>query len=109
MIAWIPVMIGAIIFPYTKKILYSRTEMSKHIILGIPLITIAGIFGLLAVCTLTAFLLFDPVAAGPSIHSLGTVFILFFTGTVWYTVVKRIRKRKENIDITKAFDEIPID
>lgn len=109
MIAWIPVMIGAIIFPFRKKTLYDQTEISKYKLLGIPLISIAGLLGFITVTTLSIFLLFDNVAAGPSIHSIGTIAILFIIVTVWYVIVKRIRKKKENIDISKVFDEIPID
>jgi len=109
MLAWIPVMIGAIIFPYRKKSMYKETEISKYEPWGIPLISIAGFFGLLAVATLSVFLLFDEVATGPIIQSIGTILVLFTVAVVWYYTVKNIRKKKENIDISRAFDEIPID
>lgn len=109
MIAWLPVTFSAIIFPYTRKQLYQKTPIAKYTLCNIPVITISGIFGFSSNVVLVWFLLEDEVAAGHSIYSIGTVCILFVTSTMWYLLTKRNVSKKSGFDISKSFEEIPID
>jgi hypothetical protein len=50
----------------------------------------------------------DPLAAGHDPKSIGAVVGVFGLGIILYYVMKRLRKR-QGIDVTLAFKEIPIE
>ena len=108
MLAWIPTMIGAILFPFTRKELYEQSYLAGKRILGLPVLSVAGGTGLAATCTLVFRLWNDPIAAGHSPQSLLTISALFIIGLGWYFIVHRIRKR-QGIDLSRAFRQIPIE
>ena len=108
MIAWLPIMLAAIVFPYRRPSIYAGSPIAGWRLAGVPVMTLAGILGTLAVGTIVWFLFRDPVAAGPSAVSLGTLAVLFAVSATWYVLAVVIRK-KQNIDIRRAFAEIPIE
>ncbi len=108
MVAWIPTMLGAVIFPYSRPDLFSRGGMAGRKLIGLPLMSVAGTVALAAVITLTILLWNDPIAAGHSPESLGTIAAVFTTGFGLYLVAKTVRRRS-GIAIEKAFAEIPIE
>lgn len=109
--------IAAIILPYTKPDLYNASPVAKYKILGIPLITVAGvIFGGFLVFLLYEWIL-DPNAlygigysineAGlknvPSLIYMGSMYVL---AAIIYFGFKSARK-KQGIDLDKVHAEIP--
>jgi APA family basic amino acid/polyamine antiporter len=108
MLAWIPTMLGALIFPYLRPELFARSGMGGSRLLGIPTIVIAGSFGLVAVLVLTVLLWNDEVAAGHSPQSLATIGVVFGVGFVWY-LAARVVRRWQGLEIDRAFREIPIE
>ncbi|RIK30398.1 MAG: hypothetical protein DCC56_08705 [Anaerolineae bacterium] len=109
--------IAAIILPYTKPDLYNASPVAKYKILGIPLITVAGvIFGGFLVFLLYEWIL-DPNAlygigysineAGlknkPSLIYMGSMYLL---AAIIYFGFKSARK-KQGIDLDKVHAEIP--
>jgi amino acid transporter len=112
--------ISAIILPYTKPDLYKASPIAKYNILGIPLITIAGvIFGGFLVYLLVEWL-FDPwlhpdfAPAGLYGISLGNInaviymFANYALAAAIYFGFKAYRKSK-GIDLNKVQAEIPVE
>ena len=111
--------ISAIILPYTKPDLYKASPIAKYNVLGIPLITVAGlIFGGFLVFLLYQWIL-DPNALygiGYSINEAGykNVSSLIYMGAMYvlaaiiYFSFKSYRKSK-GIDMDKVQAEIPVE
>ncbi|GAB4492630.1 MAG: APC family permease [Anaerolineales bacterium] len=109
--------IAAILLPYRKPEMYNASPIAKYKILGIPLITVAGlIFGGFLVFLLYQWL-FDPNAlygigysVNPNGYKNGTslVFmgVLYGVATAIYLGFKAYRKRT-GIDLDKVHAEIP--
>jgi amino acid transporter len=108
MLAWIPTMLGAVVFPYRRPELFQRSGMAQSRIFGVPTMAVAGGLGLCAVLVLTVLLWNDEVAAGHSAQSLGTIGAVFAVGLAWYFSARALRRR-EGLDIERAFEEIPIE
>ncbi|MCQ3937827.1 MAG: hypothetical protein DPW18_12370 [Chloroflexi bacterium] len=111
--------ISAIILPYTKPDLYKSSPIAKYNILGIPLITVAGvIFGGFLVFLLYQWIL-DPNALygigysinengyknGTSLIFMGVNYLL---AALIYFGFKSYRKSK-GIDLSKVQSEIPVE
>jgi len=111
--------IAAIILPYKKPDLYNASPIAKYKILGIPLITVAGvIFGSFLVFLLYEWIL-DPNALygiGYSINENGykngtsIIYMLanYALAALIYFGFKAARKR-EGIDLDKVHAEIPVE
>lgn len=111
--------IAAIFLPYRKPDLYNASPIAKYKILGIPLITIAGvIFGGFLIFLLYQWIL-DPNALygiGYSINEAGVknltsiifMLVLYVLAAAIYFGFKAYRRRA-GIDISKAHQEIPVE
>ena len=114
LVIWGAVMVAAVLFPLLRKSLYESSPARNFRILGVPVMPAAGAIS--AVFFALAFWLLweDPNAAGPLIKpskmpveawiTLGAV----VAGTAWYLGAKAYRKRR-GIDISLAFQQIPIE
>lgn len=108
MLAWIPTMLGALLFPYLRSEMFECSPMASMRLFGLPLMSVAGALGLIATLVLSVMLWNDSVAAGHSFSSLGTIGAVFALGIGWYIVVRAYRAR-QGLKIDKAFQEIPIE
>lgn len=104
--------ISAIVLPYTKPDLYKASPIAKYNVLGIPLITVAGvIFGGFLVFLLYQWL-FDPNALyGIGISNTSSVIYMlsmYVLAAVIYFGFKSARKR-QGIDMDKVQSEIPVE
>jgi amino acid transporter len=108
MLAWIPTMLGAVVFPFLRREMYLRSPLANCRLLGLPVMSIAGTLGLVGVSILTVLLWNDPVAAGHSPASLATIGIVFAIGLTWYFAARALRLR-QGLRIDRAFTEIPIE
>lgn len=104
--------ISAIILPYTKPDLYKASPIAKYNVLGIPLITVAGvIFGGFLVFLLYQWL-FDPnVLYGIGLANTSSVVYMlsmYILAAVIYFGFKSARKR-QGIDMDKVQSEIPVE
>jgi APA family basic amino acid/polyamine antiporter len=88
MLAWIPTMLGALLFPYRRPQMFARSEMAGRRLLGIPWN--------------------DAIAAGHSSKSLTTIGAVFAVGLLWYFFARMFRTR-QGLAIDRAFAEIPIE
>ena len=104
--------ISAIVLPYTKPDLYKASPIAKYNVLGIPLITVAGvIFGGFLVFLLYQWL-FDPNALyGIGISNTSSVIYMlsmYVLAAVIYFGFRSARKR-QGIDMDKVQSEIPVE
>ncbi len=102
--------ISAIVLPYTKPDLYNASPIAKYKVLGLPLITVAGvIFGGFLIFLLYQWI-FDPNALyGIGISNTSSVIYMlsmYALAAVIYFGFKSARKR-QGIDLDKVHAEIP--
>lgn len=112
--------VAAILLPYRKRELYNASPIAKYKVLGIPLITVAGVvFGAFLVFLLVEWL-FDPwlnsggVPPGlygislANIPSVVYMLVMYGLAAGIYFGFKAYRKRR-GIDIDKVHQEIPVE
>ncbi|MCL4274331.1 MAG: APC family permease [Anaerolineales bacterium] len=104
--------ISAIVLPYTKPDLYRSSPIAKYNVLGIPLITVAGvIFGGFLVYLLYQWI-FDPnLLYGIGISNTNSILYMlgnYVLAAVIYFGFKAYRKSK-GIDLGKVQAEIPVE
>ncbi|MDO9301724.1 MAG: amino acid permease, partial [Anaerolineales bacterium] len=104
--------ISAIILPYTKPDLYKASPIAKYNVLGIPLITIAGlIFGGFLVYLLYQWIIDPNSLYGIGIKNTNSVIYMlanYVLAAVIYFGFKAYRKSK-GIDLNKVQAEIPVE
>ena len=104
--------IAAILLPYLKPDLYKASPIAKYNILGIPLITIAGVvFGGFLVFLLYQWLIDPNDLYGIGISNTSSVIYMlanYALAALIYFGFKFARKR-EGIDLNKVHAEIPVE
>jgi amino acid transporter len=114
LVVWGTVMVAAVLFPITRKRMYEASPARNFKLAGIPIMPAAGAVAAVFFAVMFWLLWEDPNAAGPLIHpskmpveawiTLGAL----IAGTAWYIGAKRYRRRR-GIDISLAFQQIPIE
>ena len=114
LVVWGTVMVAAVLFPLTRKSMYAASPAKNFKLAGIPIIQAAGAIsgGVLRHHDRAAVAGPDsgrpahpPVQdARRSVDTLGALVL----GTGWYIGVRRYRRR-QGIDISLAFQQIPIE
>lgn len=104
--------VSAILLPYTKPDLYKSSPIAKYNVLGIPLITVAGvIFGGFLVYLLYQWI-FDPnLLYGIGISNTSSIYYMlgnYVLAAIIYFGFKAYRKGK-GIDLSKVQAEIPVE
>ena len=114
LVVWGTVMVAAVLFPVTRRALYNASPARNFKLGPIPVMPAAGAISAVFFAFMFWLLWNDPIAAGPLIHpskmpveawiTLGAL----IAGTAWYLGAKAYRKR-QGIDISLAFHQIPIE
>jgi len=104
--------IAAAILPYRKPDLYNASPIAKFKVLGIPLITVAGvIFGSFLIFLLYLWLV-DPLKLyGIGIQNTSSIIfivVLYGLAAAIYFGFKAYRK-KSGIDLDRVHQEIPVE
>ena len=98
--------------PFIKRDLYEASPIAKYKILGIPLITVAGIiFGGFLVFLLYEWIIDPNGLYGIGISNISSVIFMlamYALALIIYVGFKWWRKR-EGIDINKIYEEIPVE
>jgi amino acid transporter len=107
-ITYLGTTIAAIILPYVKPDLYNASPVAQYKILGIPLITVAGvIFGAFLVYNI--YLWFTNALYGVnnplSLRYMGVMYLL----AIAIYVVAYFYRRSKGIDMNKVHSEIPVE
>ncbi|HHY80076.1 MAG TPA: APC family permease [Thermoanaerobacter sp.] len=107
-LAFVVVGLAAVIFPYKRKDLYDNSpEVVRSKIGGIPVMTIAGLITMLS-WSFVLIAAFSTSQFGLSVTPIAMIeaFSVPILASIWYFVATSIRKR-QGIDISKVFSEIP--
>jgi amino acid transporter len=114
LVIWGAVMVAAVLFPITRKAMYAASPAKNFKLAGIPVMPVAGAISAVFMAVMIVLLWRDPIAAGALIHPSKMPVEAWITlaalvlGTAWYIGVRRYRKR-QGIDISLAFQQIPIE
>lgn len=104
--------IAAILLPYTKKDLYEASPIAKYKILGIPMITVAGIIFALFLLFLLYEWFFDPNnlygISYRNTASLVFMLVMYLLAVILYFGFKAYRKR-QGVDVSLVYKEIPVE
>jgi amino acid transporter len=102
--------ISAIILPYTKKEMYEASPIAKYKVLGIPLITVAGVI----FAAFLIFLLYQWLVDPNGLYGIGLsntssmVFMLAMYGIAMIIyVVARYYRRSRGVSLDMLYKEIP--
>jgi amino acid transporter len=113
-VVWGTAMLSAVVFPRVRRQLFDVSPASEQRLGGIPLMSITGALAAIFLAVVLVMLWNDEIAAGPLFTSEGVrgefwllVGAVVF-GAVWYLATKAYRKR-QGIDISLAFRQIPIE
>lgn len=105
---WCIALILGSIFPITNRHMHASSPLSQKRILGIYVMSLACGAGALSLAFIVYLLWNDEVAAGHSPKSLAVIAATFALGFAFYLAVNAWRKR-QGIDISRAFKEIPVE
>ena len=86
---------------------YEASPVSKYKIGPIPLITLSGIIYFTLLAMLLYYFIVNPLYGAWNVISLVVTAIAYVTCIVYYFTVKYYRLKKEGIDISLAFRELP--
>ncbi len=104
--------VAAILLPFIKKDLYNASPIAKYKVLGIPLITVAGVIFLGFLLFLLYEWLIDPNQMyGISYRNTSSVvymLAMYVVAAALYFGFRLYRKR-QGIDIDKVYEEIPVE
>jgi len=104
--------IAAILLPYRKKELYEASPIAKYKVLGLPLISVAGVVFAAFLIFLLYLWLFDPLRLyGIGLQNTSSVIFMlvnYMLATAIYWGFKLYR-RATGIDIRKVHQEIPVE
>jgi APA family basic amino acid/polyamine antiporter len=105
--AYLVVMIGAIVYPYTSKTMFEQSPpFVKKRVAGIPAMSILGFLGAIALVVVLYTLIVQPAVSGASVQGLAIVIATYVIGFILYYAAKMYRKGK-GIDLDLVFKEIP--
>lgn len=113
-VVWGTAMVAAVFFPKTRRNLYEMSPASEQKVGGIPVMSITGALGAVFMAAVLYMLWNDVNAAGPLFSAdaiRGEFWLLLGVvvfGVVWYLAAKSYRRR-QGIDISLAFRQIPIE
>lgn len=113
-VVWGTAMVAAVTFPRTRPNLYQMSPASEQKLGGIPLMSVTGLLGAAFLLMVLIMLWNDVNAAGPLFTADGVRGELWLLaavvafGVVWYLGAKAYRRR-QGVDISLAFKQIPIE
>ena len=113
-VVWGTAMISAVVFPRVRRQLFDVSPASEQRLGGVPLMSITGALAAIFLAVVLVMLWNDEIAAGPLFTSdgvRGEFWLLLGAvvfGIVWYLAMKAYRRR-QGIDISLAFRQIPIE
>jgi basic amino acid/polyamine antiporter, APA family len=104
--------IAAILLPFIKPDLYNASPIAKYKVFGIPLITVAGvIFG-----GFLGFLLYEWIIDPLGLYGIGianissVIYMLAMYGLALIIYVGfRVYRKRQGIDVSKIYQEIPVE
>jgi amino acid transporter len=104
--------VAAILLPFIKKDLYAASPIAKYKILGLPMISVAGvIFG-----GFLCFLLYQWIIDPNELYGIGlkNTSSVIYMGAMYVLALAlyfgfKLYRRRQGIDINKIYEEIPVE
>jgi amino acid transporter len=106
--AWAVSLLGGALFPFLRKRLYAAASADGAVIRNKYLFSILMLLGSAALFYSGYILWNDSLAAGHSPLAIGIILGLVISGAIFYLLINTIRRR-QGIDISKSFEEIPVE
>ena len=104
-VLWAGVGLAAAVFPFRRRDLYESSPISHRRLAGLPAVTVAG--AILFLFAVVAIPLLFWNGAGVIDTPVAIVLVAFYVGgPVLYAVIRTVRRR-QGIDLSKAYQEIP--
>jgi amino acid transporter len=104
---YIVVMVAAILFPFLKRDLFERSPpFVRKRLAGLPLMSLFGGLGAVALLVVFYFLLLNPSVSGATSVGIAIVILSYGVGLAAYYGIKAYRKR-EGLNIDFIFSQIP--
>jgi len=101
------VMISAILYPFLNKDLFEQSPpLVKKKIGGLPVISVIGSIGAIALLVIFYYLLINPSVSGATTIGISIVVLTYLVGIVIYYGVRAWRK-SQGIELDLAFKQIP--
>lgn len=101
--------LSAMVFPYRRPEMYENSPISEWEVGGIPFMTVVGGITFVYMIGMLYFFFTDPLVGATATSSLVAVFGVFLIGFVIFYGMKYYRKKRQGIDIQKAYEEIPVE
>lgn len=99
---------AGILYPYVKKDQYTNTPAAKYKIGGLPLIVLCGAISVVFYVYIAYECYVTPAISGPvSASVLGLIAATFIVAPIIYYAARTYHLRREGLDISTAFKEIP--
>ena len=99
---------AAIVYPYWRKDQYTNTPAAKYKIGRLPLIVLCGIISVVFYAYIAYECYITPAISGPvSASVISLIAATFIVAPIIYYGARYYHQRREGIDISSAFKEIP--
>jgi APA family basic amino acid/polyamine antiporter len=107
-LVWGITMAVGVVFPYLRPQMFNSSAAARYKVAGIPVMSIVSAVATLFFAWALYLLWNDPVAAGHNPVVLETLGGVLVVGIILYVVMFVVRRR-QGIDVSLAFKEIPIE
>jgi APA family basic amino acid/polyamine antiporter len=102
-------MIAAILFPVRRKAMFNATVAARHKIAGIPVMVVCAVVFLAFVVFIDYQCLFSDAVGVNGTKGLVFVAILYGVAAATYLISKIYRKRREGLDLSVVYRELPVE
>lgn len=108
LVAWGVVLAAGVVFPFRRPDIYEKSPIAGRRILGLPLMSVLCGLGTIGAALYFVLTYMDNFAAGHEPKRLAVLVGCFVVGAAWFFVTVKLRRR-QGIDMSLAFKEIPIE
>jgi len=102
--------VSAVIFPFRKRVrtIWESSPYRRFTILGVPLLTVAGIVYLGYICVLLYFAFIDPATRDVTGKNMISFAVAWAVGIAWFLWWKR-QNTKVGVDVGITYGQLPPD
>ncbi|MCR6692426.1 MAG: hypothetical protein MRT15_08540 [archaeon YNP-LCB-003-016] len=108
-IAYFGTTVACLLFPARRPGLFSKNPVAKYRASGVPLVSIVSAIYIIFLLYVFWLWAVDPVYVVNNPYSAGFMIFLYVLSAAIYFSFKYYRKKKEGIDLSRVFEEIPVE
>ena len=97
--------VSSIAFPYRKKEVYEASPIARYKVAGIPVISIVGVIGTITSLLFLYWFATTPVMGVTLESSIIALSVYAIAGVIY--VISRVMRKRQGIDLSLAFKELP--